>query len=194
MKITQTAYVIATAVSTTNAISLRGLFKKQHQQHTAADIVDDNSDEAWDAADTDTTAIVHNKHRELEYNLYPGTNCQDLGDGAGPPAPRWYPNYSVAWSIGRKYHIICLTFFNAIPIVSVDILCSSFVFATTNHYTLYFYIVLLQIVPSQLIVTQDRGMIRNWIVVRAPIHHSHLVLVYKVYPIHRLLHPPNLVI
>jgi len=142
MKITQTAVVIATSVSTTNAISLRGLFKKQqHQQHTAADIVDDNSDAAWDAADT--TAIVHNKDRALEYNLYPGTNCQDLGDGAGPPAPKWYPNYSVAWSIGRKYHIMSLTSSIAIPIV----LCTSCAhlsflqLLTTIPYTsiLYYY-------------------------------------------------------
>ena len=123
-------FIIKTAVSTTNAISLRGLFKKQHQQQTVADIVDDNSDAAWDAADAIVapTEEVKEEHRELEYNLYPGTNCQDLGDGAGPPAPKWYPNYSVAWTIGRKYHMICLTSFNAIPIVFVHILCSSFVF------------------------------------------------------------------
>ena len=108
MKITQTAYVIATAVSTTNAISLRGLFKKQQQQqHTAADIVDDNSDEAWDAADTDTTAIVQeHKDRELQFSLWPGTNCQVLEGQSSPPAPKWFPNYSVAWTIGRKYHTV----------------------------------------------------------------------------------------
>ena len=105
MKITQTAYVIATAVSTTNAISLRGLFKKQQQQqHTAADIVDDNSDEAWDAADADTTIVDH-KDRALQYSLWPGTNCQVLEGQSSPPAPKWYPNYSVAWTIGRKYHL-----------------------------------------------------------------------------------------
>ena len=110
MKITQTAYVIATAVSTTNAISLRGLFKKQqHQQHTTtADIVDDNSDAAWDAADAIVapTEEVKDEHRELEYNLYPGTNCQDLGDGAGPPAAKWHADYSVAWTNG---HCKCST-------------------------------------------------------------------------------------
>ena len=131
MKISQTAYVIATAVSTTNAISLRGLFKKQHQQHTAADIVDDNSDAAWDAADTIVapTEEVKDEHRELEYNLYPGTNCQDLGDGAGPPAAKWYPNYSVAWTIGRKYHIhIMSNFFQ----------CNTLVLRCCAHLSFFF--------------------------------------------------------
>ena len=112
MKITQTAIVIATTVSTANAISLRGLFNKhqQHDQHTAADIVDDNSDEAWGAADT---AIVHDKDprpRALQYNLYPGTNCQILEGQSGPPPAKWHPNLGAGWTSGHCKCSTCVVF------------------------------------------------------------------------------------
>ena len=108
MKITQTAIVIATTVSTANAISLRGLFNKHQQQHTAADIIDNNSDEAWDAADTDI-AIV-DKDRELQYNLYPGTNCQILEGQSGPPPAKWYPNFGAGWTSGHCKCSTCVVF------------------------------------------------------------------------------------